>query len=151
MFAISPFTFAKVPPIYLGTGTIAQLPRLIQQRGSYHILLVIGRRSLQQSGQLNRIEALLTEAGIQFHPIICAGEPTTGFIDDTCDRYRGSGLDGVVAIGGGSVVDAGKALSAMLPHANSIFDHLEGVGKGLPHSGVKLPFLAVPTTSGTGG
>ena len=39
----------------------------------------------------------------------------------------------------------------MLPHQNSIFDHLEGVGKGIPHSGVKLPYLAIPTTSGTGG
>ncbi len=55
-----------------------------------------------------------------------------------------------MGIGGGSVVDAGKAISAMLPHNNSIMDHLEGVGKGIPHSGEKVPYLAVPTTSGTG-
>lgn len=45
----------------------------------------------------------------------------------------------------------GKAISAMLPQSNSILDHLEGVGRGIPHSGEKVPFIAIPTTSGTGG
>lgn len=150
MLPIPPFTFAKVPPLYFGTGQIKQLPFLVQQLTGTHILLVTGQRSLQASGQLSRIQDLLAKAEIRFQLVICKGEPTTHFIDETCENYRNKGINAVVAIGGGSVVDAGKALSAMLPHNNSIFDHLEGVGKGLPHSGIKLPFIAVPTTSGTG-
>ena len=56
-----------------------------------------------------------------------------------------------MAVGGGSSIDMGKAVSALLPHNNSILDHLEGVGRGIPHSGVKVPYIAIPTTSGTGG
>ncbi|MEO0537828.1 MAG: iron-containing alcohol dehydrogenase [Cyanobacteria bacterium P01_A01_bin.123] len=151
MFSMPSFTFAKVPPLYFGPGQITQLPTLIQQWEGTHLLLVTGQRSLQASGQLNRVKTLLAEAGLQVQLVTCPGEPTTHFIDDTCNRCRGRNIDVVVAIGGGSVVDAGKALSAMLPHDNSILDHLEGVGKGIPHSGKKLPFIAVPTTSGTGG
>ena len=61
------------------------------------------------------------------------------------------GIEAVVAVGGGSSIDMGKAVSALLPHNNSILDHLEGVGRGIPHSGVKVPYIAIPTTSGTGG
>ncbi|NEQ43512.1 MAG: iron-containing alcohol dehydrogenase [Leptolyngbya sp. SIOISBB] len=148
---IPAFSFARVPPIHFGTGKIAQLPTLIQQQGGRCVLIVMGQRSLQASGQLELIQTLLRDAELHTHWIACQEEPTTQFIDATCKQYRGQSVDAVVAIGGGSVVDAGKALSAMLPHDNSIFDHLEGVGKGLPHSGIKLPFIAVPTTSGTGG
>lgn len=49
------------------------------------------------------------------------------------------------------MIDGAKAISAMLPHRNSVLDHLEDVGRNIPHSGIKTPFIAVPTTSGTGG
>jgi alcohol dehydrogenase class IV len=58
--------------------------------------------------------------------------------------------DVIVAIGGGSVLDAGKAIAAMLPLNEAVKDYLEGVGKHAAHPGVKIPFIAVPTTSGTG-
>ncbi|MCW8841546.1 MAG: iron-containing alcohol dehydrogenase, partial [Gammaproteobacteria bacterium] len=56
----------------------------------------------------------------------------------------------VVGIGGGSVLDAAKAVAGLLPFGNSVLDHLEDVGKGLPYRGPALPFIAVPTTAGTG-
>ncbi|HEY9662241.1 MAG TPA: iron-containing alcohol dehydrogenase, partial [Allocoleopsis sp.] len=148
---IPPFFFAKVPPIHFGTGKLQQLPKLIRSLQGNRILLVTGGKSLAASGQLAGIESLLQEAGIAFEQVVCAGEPTTSQIDRICAEYRSAAIDAVVGIGGGSVIDAGKAISAMLPHNNSIFDHLEGVGKGIPHSGVKLPYIAIPTTSGTGG
>ena len=58
--------------------------------------------------------------------------------------------DAVVAIGGGSVMDAGKAISAMLPICEPVENYLEGVGDGGAHPGTKIPFIAVPTTAGTG-
>ena len=145
------FNFAKVPPIYFGAGKLKLLPKLINQFQGAAILLVTGEHSLQASGKLRQIEARLQSAGIEVRHVICKGEPTTMMIDRVCTEHRTASIDGVVAIGGGSVVDAGKAISAMLPHHNSLFDHLEGVGRGIPHSGIKKPFIAIPTTSGTGG
>lgn len=159
------FYFAKVPPIYFGAGQLSKLPRLLADRQCQRILLVTGGCSLELSGHLDKIRQRLEEEAISFVQIRCLDEPTPDFIDSVCDQYRASALraansqaadpkaidiQAVVAIGGGSVIDAGKAISAMLPHNNSILDHLEGVGPGLPHSGLKLPFIAVPTTSGTG-
>ena len=70
-------------------------------------------------------------------------------IDQIVNKYRHSGVQVVVAVGGGSVMDAGKAVSAMIPVEGSIRDYLEGIGE-LRHPGLKIPFIAIPTTSGTG-
>jgi alcohol dehydrogenase len=145
------FFFAKVPPIHFGTGKLQQLPKLIREFKGKTVLLVTGGKSLEGSGQLDAIASLLSESSITHHRVICAGEPTTSEIDRICAKYRQSAIDVVVGIGGGSAIDAGKAIAAMLPHNNSIFDHLEGVGRNIPHSGVKVPYIAIPTTSGTGG
>ena len=149
--AIAPFFLAKIPPIHFGTSKLQQLPKLLYQFQAKTVLLVTGGRSLEASGQLAAIATLLESAGVTYHRVICAEEPTTSMIDRICAEYRPQAIDLVVGVGGGSVIDAGKAISAMLPHDRSIFDHLEGVGKGIPHSGEKVPYIAVPTTSGTGG
>ena len=149
--AISPFFFAKVPPIHFGTGKIEQLPNLLKSFQAHKVLVVTGGKSLEHSGNWSVIQSLLEQNEIIFERITYSGEPSTPDVDKLCQKYRPQEIEAVVGIGGGSVIDLGKALSAMLPHQNSIFDHLEGVGKGIPHSGVKLPYLAIPTTSGTGG
>jgi alcohol dehydrogenase len=146
---MQPFNFSKVPPIYFGRGKIKLLPDIIHKFNADRVLLVTGKYSLQNSGTLSLIEELLNQ--VIWERIICEHEPTTHFIDNCCLEHRGKSYQLVIGIGGGSVIDAGKAISAMLPHNNSIFDHLEGVGQGIPHSGVKIPYLAIPTTSGTGG
>jgi alcohol dehydrogenase class IV len=91
----------------------------------------------------------LKEKGISQHHITVASEPSPALIDDTVKRYRDAAIDVVAAIGGGSVIDAGKAISAMLCIAGSVKDYLEVVG-AKEHPGTKTPFIAVPTTSGTG-
>ena len=149
--AISSFFFAKVPPIHFGTGKIEQLPSLLKSLKAHKVLVVTGGKSLEHSGNWSVIQSLLEQNQITIKRIAYSGEPTTPDVDRLCQQYRPHQIDAVVGIGGGSVIDLGKALSAMLPHQNSIFDHLEGVGKGISHSGVKLPYLAIPTTSGTGG
>ena len=71
-------------------------------------------------------------------------------VDDAVTRFRHEAVDVVVAIGGGSVLDAAKAIAGLLPSGNSVIDHLEGVGKNIPYRGPSTPFIAVPTTAGTG-
>ena len=71
-------------------------------------------------------------------------------VDDAVRAWRNSTVDVVIGIGGGSVLDAAKAIAGLLPHGNSVMDHLEGVGPELPYLGPATPFIAVPTTAGTG-
>ncbi len=78
------------------------------------------------------------------------GEPSPQLVDEVVGRFFDQGIEVVVGIGGGSVLDAAKAIAGLLPHGNTVLDHLEDVGKGLPYSGPSLPFIAVPTTAGTG-
>ncbi len=144
------FDFARIPTVHFGAGKLAELPKIAAGFGS-NALLVIGAGSLETSGSLARIQDGLQMAGIRIESLSIESEPSTQFIDAACVRLRQHGLQMVIGIGGGSVIDGAKALSAMLPHSNSVLDHLEDVGRNVPHSGVKLPYIAVPTTSGTGG
>ena len=71
-------------------------------------------------------------------------------VDQAVAENRDWGVQVVLGIGGGSVLDAAKAIAGLLPHGNSVMDHLEGVGRGIPYAGPSTPFIAVPTTAGTG-
>jgi len=80
-----------------------------------------------------------------------AGEPSPCLVDEAVAEYREFLPDTVLAIGGGSVVDAAKAIAGLLTLGSSVMEYLEGVGKGKPYHGPSTPFVAVPTTAGTGG
>jgi alcohol dehydrogenase class IV len=78
------------------------------------------------------------------------GEPSPEEIDGIVRLSRDGHFDAVIGIGGGSVLDAAKAVAGLLKPGNSVMDHLEGVGPELPYFGPATPFIAVPTTAGTG-
>jgi alcohol dehydrogenase len=147
------FQLARIPPVHFGPGKLAVLSKVAAAFASPggKALVVTGASSLKASGRLDAALEALASAGIAARTVAIEGEPSTDFIDSTCAALRGEGLGLVIGIGGGSVIDGAKALSAMLPHGNSVLDHLEDVGRDVPHSGRKLPYVAVPTTSGTGG
>lgn len=144
------FAFARIPPVHFGAGKISLLPKAVGAFGK-EALLVTGASSLDRGGRRERVEEGLRAAGIRFHHLVIDSEPSTDFIDGTCAGLKDRGIQVVIGIGGGSVIDGAKAISAMLPHSNSVLDHLEDVGRNVAHSGVKVPYVAVPTTSGTGG
>ena len=145
------FSMARIPPIHFGVGTLSNITPWLSERKISKVVLVTGLKSLDESGHLGKVKRLVANAETELHEIKCAGEPSVEYVDQNVKSLFAEGIDGVISIGGGSIIDLGKALAAMLPHGNSVFDHLEGVGKGLAHSGLTLPFLAIPTTSGTGG
>jgi alcohol dehydrogenase class IV len=145
---VKPFQFAALPKIFFGNGKIDDLPNLIKAYGRSAIL-VTGKKSFIESEKGQGVINKLRAEGIKFEHVTVLGEPSPELIDQTVSAISEKQIDVVVAVGGGSVIDAGKAISAMLHKTESVIDYLEGVGTK-EHSGTKIPFIAAPTTSGTG-
>jgi len=142
------FNFASIPHIIFGTGRLGEIYEIIPKFGN-NVLYVIGGSSLKKSGKWDEIRYEMQKRAINFSEISVEGEPTPALVDEAVEKFRNKKLDIIVGIGGGSVIDAGKAISAMIPKIDSIKNYLEGVGNKI-HDGKKIPYIAVPTTSGTG-
>ncbi|MEN6375214.1 MAG: iron-containing alcohol dehydrogenase [Smithella sp.] len=148
MESINAFDIVRLPRIIFGAGKIAELPEVMQSYGS-QALIVTGGESLKKSGRWDDLTVLLDKAGIKYNSVSIWDEPATELIELIAGEYRKMPVNVVVSIGGGSVIDSGKAVAAMLMESGSVKDYLEGVGNKKP-SGKKVPFIAVPTTAGTG-
>jgi len=145
---VSPFGLIRTPKILFGPGTLNSLPGILRNQGS-NVLVITGSASFMNIKDIgDLISALMMEQLTLFHERIDK-EPTTEMIDNITDRYRDLQLHAVLAVGGGSVLDTGKAVSAMLPLKSQVREYLEGVGTKT-HPGIRKFFVAVPTTSGTG-
>ncbi len=112
-------------------------------------ILFLSGRSVRNSEKWVSLIHALESGGIKYDHETVTGEPTPALVDGICSAYRAQLPAGVMALGGGSVLDAGKAVAAMLTEKGSVKDYLEGVGTKEP-SGSTLPFFALPTTAGTG-
>ena len=142
------FQFSSLPKIIFGPGKRNELAAELSSRGN-KVLLLTGSSSVHNSGHGDEIITALKTANLELKHEVIAHEPSPSLIDEIVEKYRPSGIQVIVAVGGGSVMDAGKAISAMIPVDGSIRDYLEGVGEK-KHPGHKIPFIAMPTTSGTG-
>jgi alcohol dehydrogenase class IV len=145
---VNSFRFASLPAILFRNGSIAELPGLTRKFGG-PIVLVTGKSSFTESERGKKLLQLLEEEDTTIYHVSVPSEPSPALIDKAVDSYRDNNIKLIVAIGGGSVLDAGKAISAMLTVPGSIRDYLEGIGHR-EHPGTKIPFIAIPTTSGTG-
>jgi alcohol dehydrogenase len=145
---VSNFRFASIPNLIFGAGKFSELYDIIANFGK-NVLFVIGGSSLKVSGKWDEITSEMLRRTINFYSVSIAGEPTPTLIDEAVKKFRQKNLDLIIGIGGGSVIDAGKAISAMIPKNDSIKNYLEGVGDKV-HDGKKIPYIAIPTTSGTG-
>lgn len=140
---------ASLPELRIERNSFLTLPSLLAERGFRRIGLVHGRTVYRNHGP--EFEASLKEAGIEYLTREVVGEPSPGIVDSIAEEWRDASLELIVALGGGSVIDAGKAAAAMLgePGEESVKEFLEGVGTRSP-SGRTLPLYALPTTAGTG-
>lgn len=145
---VTNFKITATPNIIFGSGKIKNLPSLIESYGN-SVLLITGRNSFLQSDHWDKLLLQFESAKIHWRHFIIDREPTPTMIDDCIVQFKNQQIDLVVAIGGGSVMDGGKAISAMLCQEGSVADYLEGVGTRQP-TGEKIPFIAIPTTAGTG-
>ena len=143
------FAISGLPRIIFGDGSLTQIPELLQQYGR-RILIITGGSSFRSALHWQALIDALKGRGLSWEDMVVREEPSPGLVDQAVRVYRNAGIEVVLAIGGGSVLDAAKAIAGLLPHGNSVMDHLEGVGPELPYQGPSLPFIAVPTTAGTG-
>ncbi|MCY3833073.1 MAG: iron-containing alcohol dehydrogenase [Chloroflexi bacterium] len=140
------FEFATAARIIFGDGSASQLPQLARDLGS-HALLVTDSFQPASVGEL--IDAL-GDADLPFTRFPVGGEPSVEVIDQAKDLALRAGCDMVISIGGGSVIDSGKASAALIPNEGAVIDYLEVIGAGRKLDAAPLPFIALPTTAGTG-
>lgn len=139
------FEFAAAGRIVFGWGAFEQAPMIVRRFGS-KALLVLGREGRHGDAFATR----LRDQGVSSHRFLVDGEPKVSTVESAGALARAEGCDVVVSVGGGSVVDAGKAAAAIATQSGGILQHLEVVGEGRPLTEAPLPFVAVPTTAGTG-
>src|SRR5659263_22345 len=145
---VKPFQFARLPLMYFGSGKISDITGIVGKFGT-SVLLLTGKSSSINSPHAESLLGQFRKHDIQVHHIRVTTEPSPELVDETAHKYADKKIDVVISIGGGSVIDAGKAISAMLGKTGSVVEYLEVVG-GKEHPGTKVPFIAIPTTSGTG-
>jgi alcohol dehydrogenase len=146
---IQPFSIGQLPRIEFGAGRISLLPGIAAGFGQ-RLLLVTGGQAFLRSKAWPTLQQGLAENHCYWERLSIKEEPSPEMIDAAVATFRQKPVDVVIGIGGGSVLDAAKAIAGLLRPGNSVMDHLEGVGPELPYQGPATPFIAVPTTAGTG-
>jgi len=139
------FELATPARILFGEGTLAEVPPAASAMGG-RALVVTGA----SPGRAARLMASLVEAGVTSVPLAVAGEPDVDLIRRGAEMAREERCGLVIAMGGGSAIDAGKALAAMLTNPGDPLDYLEVIGAGRPLRQASAPFIAIPTMAGTG-
>jgi alcohol dehydrogenase class IV len=143
------FGVTRLPRVVFGAGRIADLPAVVAGYGK-RVLLVTGARSFHDGSSWPALIEGLAACDITVDHLAVAGEPSPEVVDGAVAASRADPPDVVVGIGGGSAMDAAKAIAGLLRSGTVCLDHLEGVGRGIPYPGPATPFIAVPTTAGTG-
>lgn len=139
------FQFATAQSIHFGPGTANTLASLLPD-GLSPILVITGASPSRHRGAIE----LLEQNGYHTELYAVSHEPTVDTINAATLAARNLQARAVIAIGGGSAIDTGKAVAALAPNTGNLLDYLEGVGKGKKLALDSLPFMAVPTTAGTG-
>jgi len=139
------FEFATATRIIFGPGTLQQVAPMATK---------MGRRAFVTAGRnTERIMPLIEQLGkqgIEFTIFKVTGEPTTEVAITGAQKAREAECDFVVGIGGGSVLDTGKVIAALLTNSDQLFDYLEIIGRGQPLIHDPAPYIAIPTTAGSG-
>ena len=149
MISIAPFSIARLPHMVFGEGKITTVPSQVASLGK-RVLIMTGAQSFRATPYWEDLLQGLHRLGISWETELVTGEPSPEEIDKVVQNYYHQDIEVVLGIGGGSVLDAAKAIAGLLRPGNSVMDHLEGVGKEIPYQGPATPFIAVPTTAGTG-
>ena len=139
------FEFATATRIVFGAGSVREVPAAAAGMGR-RALVVTGASTERSAPLLAGLQA----AGVDCGRFAVEGEPTVDAIRTGSQAARDEHRDVVIAIGGGSALDTGKAIAALLTNPGDPLDYLEVIGRGQTPAHVSAPFIAIPTTAGTG-
>ncbi|MCL5097119.1 MAG: iron-containing alcohol dehydrogenase [Candidatus Omnitrophica bacterium] len=145
MFKPMRFEFCSAGRIIFGRGALGEAGSLAAEMGR-RALVVTGRHR----ERAERLIAELRAAGLECALVAVKGEPTLDAVRQGCRQARDAECDLVVGIGGGSALDAAKAIGVMLTNGGDPLDYLEVIGRGQPFRCLSAPVIAIPTTAGTG-
>jgi alcohol dehydrogenase class IV len=140
------FEFATATRIVFGAGRMAEAPEVIRALGGRRVLIVTGSTPARAAPLREGLDRL----GLSTIVFRVEGEPTLEVVREGTATAIAAGCDGVVALGGGSVLDAGKAIAALAANGGDPLDYLEVIGRGRPLTQPSVPLVAIPTTAGTG-
>ncbi len=139
------FEFATATRIVFGSGTLKDVGTIAKEFGS-RALVVTGGNTERAARLVNLLEA----AGIGSVPFAVTGEPAIESVAQGVTVAKTGRCDLVISFGGGSAMDAGKAIATMLTNPGGLLDYLEIIGRGNALQLAPAPFIAIPTTAGTG-
>ena len=139
------FGFATATQIIFGPGTLKDISISAAEMG-HHGFVITGRNQKRAAPLVKQLE----KQGIDFSLFSIPEEPTTDLALVAVEKARRDGCDFVVGIGGGSVLDAGKVVAALLTNDGELMEYLEVIGGSQPLKRRSAPYIAIPTTSGTG-
>jgi len=139
------FQFMTSTRIIFGEGALQSSLSVINQFG-YSVLLVSGKNTQRASPIIQYIKM----QGMRYQHVAISGEPNITMVEETALNGRKFKPDMVIAIGGGSVIDMGKALAAIIPNQGDVYDYVEVVGRNVPLKTKPIPFIAIPSTASTG-
>lgn len=142
------FEFISAGKIVFGIGSFEALGKRAALLGKH--FLIVSQPFLKDSLVKRAAEQLSSESCRSAVFLDVKGEPDLATVDACAEYARASRCDAVIGIGGGSCVDVAKATAALLTNGGSVKEYLEGVGTGRVLENAPAPFIAVPTTSGTG-
>jgi alcohol dehydrogenase class IV len=139
------FEFATANRILFGQGLIKQAAPIAASFGR-HALIVVGSTTDQATTLIGQLKAQQVEA-VTFS---VTGEPAIDTVQAGMQFARENNCDVIIGLGGGSAIDTGKAIAALLTNPGDPLDYLEVIGRGQALQQAPLPYLAIPTTAGTG-
>ncbi len=137
------FEFATASRILFGRGTIQKAAKEAESLGN-RIFIVTGKTDERAGPLTDRL------TGSTIETFNVAGEPTTNSVLDAVAASRKFNADVVIGIGGGSVLDTGKVVAALMTNDGDLMDYLEVIGGARPLERRPVPYIALPTTAGTG-
>jgi len=139
------FEFATATRIVFGEGTVKELASAAKSFGE-RALVVLGKSDLRIAESIEQLK----KEGLTLSLFHISGEPTVETVRSGLEQARIQHCDLVIGMGGGSVIDTGKAIAGLMSNPGEIYDYLEVVGKGKPLTNPSAPYIAIPTTAGTG-
>ncbi|MHC4084963.1 MAG: iron-containing alcohol dehydrogenase [Planctomycetota bacterium] len=139
------FEFATATRIIFGPGTIDEVSPEAAKMGK-RAFVITGRSPERAKGLFEQLK----RHAIEYVTFSVPTEPTTTIVAEAVNQARQTKSDLVIGIGGGSTIDTGKVIAAMLTNSGKLLDYLEVVGLGKPLKKIPAPYIAIPTTAGTG-